>query len=219
MVSIPARSQQTLPLLLTSPCHPTSLTPPPENVSFQDTPGLFPNQWTCAIPICIPGLVHPHIWICLLGIFLLCCKDLLQMLMLSFRWRALRLICQNAFHTLLLKLCPLLFPAFKLKRSPACRRHGGEQLAGCVQLRGRQSEGLSTAQVSIVGWWLGRGGRAGKDLWGESKGLCWALWVPSVGEVGGSEHPLKQDRFQHLLFHGSYKPVFKVHHLLGMRTS
>lgn len=47
------------------------------------------------------------------------------MLMLSFCWRALRLICQNTFHTLLLKLCPLLLPAFKLKRRPACRRHAG----------------------------------------------------------------------------------------------
>lgn len=82
------------------------------------------------------------------GNFLLCCKDLLQMLMLSLRWRALRLICQNTFHTLLLKLCPLLFPAFKLKQSPVCQRHGRRAESRCAGLQGQRSEGLSTAQVS-----------------------------------------------------------------------
>lgn len=59
----------------------------------------------------------------------LCCKDLLQMLMLSLRWRALRMICQNGFHTLLLKLCPLL--SRRWRRSAARRASGmrGARLA------------------------------------------------------------------------------------------
>lgn len=62
----------------------------------------------------------------------LCCKDLLQMLMLSFRWRALRMICQNGFHTLLLKLCPLLSRRW---RRSAARRAGGMREARLAAAR------------------------------------------------------------------------------------
>lgn len=129
-MSIPGRSLESLSLQL-PPLQPTSVTVLPTDVSF---PG---RSHAISKPV---DLFHtrlhsrantsPHLggWTPLdlpAGNFLLCCKDLLQMLMLSFRWRALWLICHNTFHTLLLKLCPLLFPAFKLKRSPACRRRAG----------------------------------------------------------------------------------------------
>jgi len=38
---------------------------------------------------------------------------------------------------------------------------------------------------------------------------------PHWGEEDGSEHPLKQDRFQHFPFHGAHKPHFKVQHNSG----
>lgn len=49
------------------------------------------------------------------------------MLMLSFRWKALWMICQNRFHTLLLKLCPLL--SQHLRRSTASHASGMRRMA------------------------------------------------------------------------------------------
>lgn len=164
--SIPTRSHQSLALQLPPVFHPASVTLLPRDVSLLGPSWTVPKPVDLSHPCLHPGAcISPHRDLPA-GNFLLCCKDLLQMLMLSFRWRALRLICQNTFHTLLLKLCPLLFSAFKLKRSPACRRHARRELTGYARLRGRWSNGLSVAQMSIR--WLvapraedRRGGRAG----------------------------------------------------------
>lgn len=130
------------------------------NIPSQDTPESFPNQWTCPIPVCIPGLVHPPHLDSPAGNLLLCCKDLLQMLMLSLRWRALRLICQNTFHTLLLKLCPLLFPAFKLQHSPVCQRHAGSAASRPCRAAGAAERGVKrcpSERLLPAGSWAERG--------------------------------------------------------------
>lgn len=82
------------------------------------------------------------------------------MLMLSLRWRALRLICQNTFHTLLLKLCPLLFPAFKLKQSPVCQRHAGRAASRPCRAAGAAERGVKRcpSERSLhAGSWAERG--------------------------------------------------------------
>lgn len=98
----------------------------------------------------------------------------------------------------------------------------GEQIAGCALLQGRRSEGLSAAQVSIrwpvaPGVEMGELGSAELGSCGDSGGLHGPTLLlglhgcPQWGEEEGSEHPLKQDRFQHFPFCGAHKPEFKVH--------
>lgn len=125
------------------------------------------------------------------------------MLMFSLHWRALRLICQNTFHTLLLKLCPLLLPAFKLKQSPVCQRHAGRAASRPCGLRGQQSEGLSAAQVSLCFPLApGQSGTAG-SAWAHPG--AWASGVEA-----GSQDPLKQDRLQRCPCDSAHKPEFKA---------
>lgn len=51
---------------------------------------------------------------------------------------------------------------------------------------------------------------------GVTAGVCAGpCGCPQWGEEGGSEHPLKQDRFQHFPFHSTRKLEVEIHHNLG----
>lgn len=56
-------------------------------------------------------------------------------------------------------------------------------------------------------------GDSGESAWTHS-GLCVCCqW----GEEDGSEHPLKQNRFQHFPHLSTHKPEIKVHHNIDAR--